>query len=104
MKNVPFTSHSIPVLKIFTVKSCLRDYSTNPQQLQQLLSGDFRLRCSWKQLDPLDKLGLAYYTPAWIMRGQKQADFQTIFDRLESAGASLGFGASVHNTVLAAAL
>jgi len=32
------------------------------------------------------------------MRGTKSQNFQTIFDKLESAGASLGFGASVHNT------
>ena len=50
------------------------------------------------QLDPLEKLGLAHYTALGLMRGTQQADFQTIFDRLESAGASLGFGASVHNT------
>jgi len=50
------------------------------------------------QLDPLEKLGLAYFTSLGLMRGTQQSDFQTIFDRLESAGASLGFGASVHNT------
>ena len=50
------------------------------------------------QLDPLEKLGLAYFTSLGLMRGTQQFDFQTIFDRLESAGASLGFGASVHNT------
>lgn len=50
------------------------------------------------QLDPLEKLGLAHFTALGLMRGTQTADFQTIFDRLESAGASLGFGASVHNT------
>lgn len=49
-------------------------------------------------LDPMEKLGLAYFTALGLMRGTQNADFQTIFDRLESAGASLGFGASVHNT------
>ncbi len=49
-------------------------------------------------LDPLNKLGLAYYTALGLMRGTQHADFQTIYDRLESAGASLGFAASVHNT------
>ncbi len=49
-------------------------------------------------LDPLEKLGLAYFTALGLMRGTQQRDFQTIYDRLESAGASLGFGASVHNT------
>jgi zinc protease len=48
--------------------------------------------------DPSDKLGLAYFTSLALMRGTQDNDFQTIFDRLESAGASLGFGASVHNT------
>ncbi len=48
--------------------------------------------------DPADKLGLAHFTSVALMRGTQNADFQAIFDRLESAGASLGFGASVHNT------
>ncbi|MDO9120591.1 MAG: pitrilysin family protein [Anaerolineaceae bacterium] len=52
------------------------------------------------QFDPLEKLGLAHFTSVSLMRGTKNADFQTIFERLESAGASLGFGASVHNTSL----
>lgn len=49
-------------------------------------------------LDPLDKLGLAHFTASALMRGTKTQSFQTIFDKLESAGASMGFGASVHNT------
>lgn len=49
-------------------------------------------------LDPSDKLGLAHFTASALMRGTKSQNFQTIFDKLESAGASLGFGASVHNT------
>ena len=49
-------------------------------------------------LDSLEKLGLAHFTAAALMRGTKTQNFQAIFDRLESAGASLGFGASVHNT------
>ena len=32
------------------------------------------------------------------MRGTQRRSFQEIFDALESAGATLGFGASVHNT------
>jgi zinc protease len=48
--------------------------------------------------DPPEKLGLAHFTSMALMRGTKKADFQTIFERLESVGASLGFGASVHNT------
>jgi zinc protease len=50
--------------------------------------------------DPSDKLGLAHFTSIALMRGTKNADFQAIFERLESVGASLGFGASVHNTSL----
>jgi zinc protease len=47
--------------------------------------------------DPLDKLGLADFTALSLMRGTQQHSFQEIYDLLESAGASLGFGASVHN-------
>jgi zinc protease len=49
-------------------------------------------------LDPLEQLGLAHFTASALTRGTKTQTFQQIFDRLESAGASLGFGASVHNT------
>ena len=48
--------------------------------------------------DPMDKLGLAYFTSMALMRGTQSMDFQTLYNRLESAGASLGFAASVHNT------
>jgi zinc protease len=48
--------------------------------------------------DPLDKLGLAYFTSLMLTRGTQTRTFQDIFETLESAGASLGFGASVHNT------
>lgn len=47
--------------------------------------------------DPLKKLGLAHFTSLALMRGTKKREFKQIFDELESAGASLGFGASVHN-------
>ena len=50
------------------------------------------------QLDLLDKLGLAHFTALALMRGTARSDFQSLYDRLESAGASLGFGASVHTT------
>lgn len=53
---------------------------------------------SGSQLDPLDKLGVAHYTAMGLMRGTANSDFYSTFDRLESAGASLGFGASVHTT------
>jgi len=48
-------------------------------------------------LDPLDKLGLAHFASLALMRGTQKRDFQQLFNDLESAGASLGFGASVHN-------
>jgi zinc protease len=47
--------------------------------------------------DPLEKLGLAHFTALCLMRGTRQRAFQDIYETLESAGASLGFGASVHN-------
>ncbi len=46
--------------------------------------------------DPDEKLGLAYFTAAALMRGTAQRDFQAIYDALESAGASLGFSAYTH--------
>lgn len=49
-------------------------------------------------LDSAEKLGLAHFTAAALMRGTNNHSFQEIFDQLESVGASLGFGASVHNT------
>ncbi len=48
--------------------------------------------------DPDDKLGLAYLTAMALMRGTQQRSFPEIFNALESAAASLGFGASTHNT------
>jgi zinc protease len=47
--------------------------------------------------DPPEKLGLAQFTASMLMRGTAERSFQQIFDALESNGASLGFGASVHN-------
>jgi len=48
--------------------------------------------------DPAEKLGLAHFTSLALMRGTQTRTFQQIFDDLESIGASLGYGASVHNT------
>ena len=47
--------------------------------------------------DPAEKLGLAHFTATCLMRGTQSQTFQEIYDTLESVGASLGFGASVHN-------
>ncbi len=49
-------------------------------------------------LDPDSKLGLAYLTAMALMRGTSRRSFQEIYEALESAAVSLGFGASVHNT------
>lgn len=46
--------------------------------------------------EPDEKAGLAYFTAAALMRGTAHRTFQQIFDSLESSGASLGFGSSVH--------
>lgn len=48
--------------------------------------------------DPLEKLGLSHFTAQSLTRGTLQRTFQQIFDALESAGASLGYGANVHTT------
>jgi zinc protease len=52
---------------------------------------------SGSMYDPPGKLGLAHFTAACLMRGTHKRSFQEIYDTIESAGASLGFGASVHN-------
>lgn len=49
-------------------------------------------------LDPDDKLGLADFTASMLMRGTAQRDFQTIYDSLESIGASFGFNSGTHTT------
>ncbi len=48
--------------------------------------------------DPDDKLGLAYFTAAALMRGTASRSFQAVYDLLESAGASLGFQSGTHTT------
>ncbi len=48
--------------------------------------------------DPEEKLGLADFTAAALMRGTAKRDFQAIYDALESAGASLGFNGATHTT------
>ena len=49
-------------------------------------------------LDPRKKLGLAHYAAVALTRGTARRNFHQIHDAIESAGASLGFGASVHTT------
>lgn len=55
------------------------------------------LQCG-SQNDPLERLGLAHFTASALMRGTERFGFHDIFEQLESAGAALGFGASVHTT------
>lgn len=56
---------------------------------------------SGSMFDPDDQLGLAHFTSLSLMRGTQKHTFQEIFDTLESIGASMGLGASVHNTSFA---
>jgi zinc protease len=53
---------------------------------------------SGSMFDTDELLGLSYFTALSISRGTQQHNFQAYFDALESVGASLGFGSSVHNT------
>lgn len=48
--------------------------------------------------DPRDKLGLGLFTSYALMRGTVLHRHQKIYNNLEEAGASLGFGASVQST------
>ncbi|MBW8010401.1 MAG: insulinase family protein [Chloroflexi bacterium] len=48
--------------------------------------------------DSDEKLGLADFISAALMRGTAKRDFQKIYDDLESVGASLGFGGGTHTT------
>src|SRR5512140_148734 len=46
--------------------------------------------------DPDEKLGLAEYTVAALMRGTQKRSFDEIYNALEAVGASLGFNTGVH--------
>jgi len=48
--------------------------------------------------DPDDKLGLADFTASALLRGTARRSFQEIYESLESVGASLGVGSSIHST------
>lgn len=48
--------------------------------------------------DTDEKLGLADFVSAALMRGTQERDFQHIYNDLESVGASLGFGGATHTT------
>jgi zinc protease len=45
-----------------------------------------------------EKLGLASFTAAALMRGTQELDFQGIYESLESVGAGLGFSGGTHTT------
>lgn len=47
--------------------------------------------------DSDDKLGLAYFTAQCLMRGTASHNMSDLYNLLETAGASLGISASVHN-------
>jgi zinc protease len=47
--------------------------------------------------DPDEKLGLSLFTALSLMRVTQNQTFQQIYDAIESVGANLAFGASVHN-------
>lgn len=48
--------------------------------------------------DPDDKLGLGDFTASALMRGTTNRDFMSLYDALESVGASLGFNGATHTT------
>jgi len=48
--------------------------------------------------DPDEKLGLAGFTAACLMRGTQRRNFQQIHEALESMGARLGIGGGTHTT------
>jgi zinc protease len=47
--------------------------------------------------DPDERLGLASFTAAALMRGTSRRDFQAIYESLESVGASLGISGGTHS-------
>ncbi|MBT3390158.1 MAG: insulinase family protein [Chloroflexi bacterium] len=48
--------------------------------------------------DSDEKLGLADFTAAALMRGTQQRDFQGIYNALESVGASMSYNSATHTT------
>ena len=48
--------------------------------------------------DPDEKMGLASFGAAALMRGTQRYDFQSLYDALESVGASMGFNGGTHTT------
>jgi len=52
--------------------------------------------------DPDDKLGLSYLTASGLMTGTIQRDFQSIYNEIESIGASMGFSSGTLTTSFSA--
>ena len=48
--------------------------------------------------DPEDKLGLSYLTASSLMTGTAHDDFQSLYNKIESVGAQLGFSAGTLTT------
>lgn len=48
--------------------------------------------------EPDEKLGLADFVSSALMRGTERHDFDSIYNELESAGASLGYDSGTHTT------
>ncbi len=48
--------------------------------------------------DPPDKIGLADFVATALMRGTAKREFQSLYDALESVGASMGFSGATHTT------
>ncbi len=48
--------------------------------------------------DPIEKLGLSYLTANGLMTGTARNDFQSLYDKIESVGARLGFSAGTLST------
>lgn len=67
----------------------------NPHSLSVTLRGYLRVG---GLLVPDDKLGLIDFVTSALMRGTQQRDFQTIYDELESIGASLNFSGGTHTS------
>ena len=69
---------------------CRENFSSPSVVLSGYLSGG-------ALFDPLEKLGLADFTAASLMRGTQKRDFHEIYDALESVGASFGFNGRTHS-------
>ncbi len=65
----------------------------NPESLSVVVTGYLQ---SGALFDPDEKLGLSHFTSLALMRGTQARSFQKIFTNLETIGASLNFGASIH--------